>query len=103
MEKFFELEKQIFDLKDKLIMLEQDLANEATLLRKKVASYDVSTGVKRFAYNGKTWVAKKSDIDWSISVFPESKTGKTSKKKVAQLYFGGFNDVRLKIALGIIK
>ena len=103
MEKFFELEKQISDLKDKLLILEENLATEATRLRKKVISQEVSRGVARFTYNDKTWIAKKSDSDWSISVFPVSKTGKTSKKKVAQIYFGGFNDVRLKIALEIIK
>ena len=101
-EQFFELENQIVEFKSKLESMESQLQKEASALRKKVSSYTMGPDGMCFVYNGNSWIARKSHTDYSINVYPLSENGKIGKK-VAKVVFGGFNRVRLQIALEIIK
>lgn len=102
MEKFFELSQEVNEIKAKLKDLEFALEQEAKELRRQVECWDTLSGDKSLRFNGKTWIAKKSQQDWSLSVYPVLKNGKTGKKRVAQVY-SGLSNLRLQIALGIIK
>lgn len=102
MEKFFELSREVNELKTKLKGLEFALEQEAKELRKQVECWDTLSGDKSLKFNGKSWIVKKSQQDWSLSVYPVLKNGKAGKKRVAQV-FGGISQLRLQIALGIIK
>lgn len=103
MKNFFELKQEVEEMKSKLRILEDKLSTEETNLRQKVKCSNTTDGDKILSYNGKSWLAKKSEKDWSISVYPVTNAGKTGKKRVAHLTYGGIAHVRLQIALGIIQ
>lgn len=103
MQDYLDICSEILDIKARLSKLEMDKIMAERDLRKSVECFKTLSNDWHLRYKGKSWIAKKSPRDWTISVYTVLKSGKTSKKRVAETIFGGINQVRLLIALEIIK